>query len=139
MKHEVPVSQIMSTDLITITLKNTLNDAQKLFKDHHIRHIPVLNDNELVGVLSYSDLLKISYAEVNDSEDAVDVIIFDMFTIEQVMTKTVLTVNKDASVRNVAEILSKQSFHSVPVTDDLNKLVGIVTTTDLLNYFIQNT
>ena len=70
MKQRVPVSQIMTKNLETLTTNQSLYEAESLFKKHGIRHIPVVEGKNIVGVLSYSDLLKISYADVNDGEDA---------------------------------------------------------------------
>ena len=58
-----------------------------------------------------------------------------MFTIEQVMAKNLISVKSSATIKEVSEILAKKEFHALPVIDD-NKLVGIVTTTDLINYLI---
>ena len=131
----IPVTQIMSKDLITLTLKNTLYEAEALFKKHKIRHLPVVDGNKLVGVLSYSDLLKISYADVTEGEEDVEAIVYDMFSIAQVMAKVPVTVTTDTSLKNVIEQLIQQTFHSLPVIEANGDLVGIVTTTDLLKYF----
>ena len=58
------------------------------------------------------------------------------FTIEQVMAKNLIKVTSKTTVKEVAEILSKKEFHAIPVVDN-NKLVGIVTTTDLINYLLE--
>lgn len=137
MKQRVPVSQIMTKNLETLTTNQSLYEAESLFKKHGIRHIPVVEGKNIVGVLSYSDLLKISYADVTDGEDAVETVVYDMFTIPQVMAKVPLTVTADTTVKEVVEILAKQTFHSLPVVENVNELVGIVTTTDLLNYFLE--
>ena len=80
---------------------------------------------------------EISYVDVNDGEDAVETVVYDMFTIPKVMAKVPLTVTADTTVKEVVEILAKQTFHSLPVVENGNELVGIVTTTDLLNYFLE--
>lgn len=136
MKQRVPIDQLMAKDLVTLSPVDTLYDAERLFKKHDIRHIPIVEGEKLIGILSYSDLLKISYADVNDSEDGVDSVVYDMFTIPQVMAKVLVTAKPSNTIKEVTEILSKQSFHSIPVVDG-EKLVGIVTTTDLLNYFLE--
>ncbi|HNQ26688.1 MAG TPA: CBS domain-containing protein [Aquaticitalea sp.] len=136
MKQRVPVSQIMSTDLVVLNPIQTLYDAEKLFKKHGIRHIPVVDGNKLVGVLSYSDLLKISYADVTETEEEVEAIVYDMFTIPQVMAKVLVTAHPETTIKEVIEILAKHTFHSLPIVDG-EKLVGIVTTTDLLKYFLE--
>lgn len=136
MKQRVPVTQIMSKDLVTLNPTQSLYDAEKLFNKHSIRHIPVVEGERIVGVISRSDLLRISFADLNENEETVDSVVYDMYTIPQVMTRVPVSVESDATVKEVAEILAKQSFHSIPVVDN-GKLVGIVTTTDLINYLLE--
>ncbi len=136
MKQRVPVTQIMSKDLVTLNPTQSLYDAEKLFNKHSIRHIPVVEGERIVGVISRSDLLRISFADLNENEETVDSVVYDMYTIPQVMTRIPVSVESDATVKEVAEILAKQSFHSIPVVDN-GKLVGIVTTTDLINYLLE--
>lgn len=80
MKQRVPISQIMTKELITLTPKDSLYDAEKLFIKHNIRHLPIVEGQKLVGVVSYSDLLKISYADVTE-EDDIETVVYDMYTI----------------------------------------------------------
>jgi len=88
-------------------------------------------------MLSYTDLLRISFADaVDEEEETVDAVVYNMFTIGQVMAKNLISVSSNASIKEVAEILAKKEFHAIPVVDH-QKLVGIVTTTDLINYLIE--
>lgn len=137
MKLDVTVAQIMSENLKTLTTKQTLYEAELMFKKYGIRHIPVVDQDKLVGVLSYSDLLKISYADVTEGEEDVESVVYDMFSISQVMAKVLVTVTSETSIREVIKILAKQTFHSLPVVENSGELVGIVTTTDILNYFLE--
>ncbi|MDM1328562.1 CBS domain-containing protein [Myroides odoratimimus] len=138
MKQKVPVEEIMTKELITLTLSDSLYDAERLFKKHKIRHIPIVKGDKLIGVLSYSDLIKISYIDVveDESEDMPSVV-YDLYSIEQLMVKVVVSALPTATVKEVTEILSKQSYHSIPIVDQLGHLKGIVTTTDLLKYFLK--
>lgn len=136
MKKRTPVSEIMSKNVITLNISDTLNTAETLFKENKIRHIPVVNGDAIIGMLSYTDLLRISYADaVDEDEETVETTVYNMFTIEQVMAKNLISVNSDTTIKEVAEILAEQEFHAVPVVDD-KKLTGIVTTTDLINYLL---
>jgi len=136
MKRRTPISVIMTKEVITLNSKDTLETAERLFKNKKIRHIPVVNGDAIIGMLSYTDLLRISFADaVFEEEDEVDTVVYNMFTIEQVMAKNLISVNSTITIKEVAELLSKKEFHAIPVVDN-NKLVGIVTTTDLINYLI---
>lgn len=137
MKKRVPVSHIMTNNLVLLNVNDTLEKAEELFKKHNIRHIPVVNNNEVEGILSYTDLLRISFADaVDEDEDHVDSIVYNMFSLKQVMVKNVTTVIASDAIYDVAKILATESFHALPVEEE-GKLVGIVTTTDLINYLLK--
>lgn len=136
MRRRTPVSEIMSKNIIALRRSDNLERAEILFKRHHIRHIPVVSSESIIGMLSYTDLLRISFADATDDENGVDTVVYNMFTIEQVMTKNLVSVSSDTTIREVAEILAKNEFHALPIVND-SLLVGIVTTTDLINYLLK--
>lgn len=136
MKAIVPVSTIMTKNVVKLNLNDDLTKAEALFKKYHIRHIPVVKGNVVLGMLSYTDLLRISFVDaVDDEAEVVDATVYNMFTVEQVMAKKLITVEPDTSIKETAEILSKNEFHALPVCQG-DLLVGIVTTTDLIKYLI---
>jgi len=137
MKKRTPVSTIMTKNVITLNHSDNLITAERLFKKHNIRHIPVVSGEELMGILSYTDLLRISFVDaIEDEENDVESIVYNMFTIEQVMAKNLITISSTTTIKEVAEILANKEFHALPIVDN-DKLAGIVTTTDLINYLIQ--
>ncbi len=137
MKKRTPVSEIMTKTVITLNHTDELETAEKLFKSKKIRHIPVVSGDAIKGMLSYTDLLRISFADaVDEEDDSVDTVVYNMFSIEQVMAKNLVSVPSTTTIKEVAEILATKEFHALPVVDD-DKLVGIVTTTDLINYLIE--
>lgn len=137
MKKRTPVSEIMTKNIIAVNRTDDLETAEKLFKQHHIRHIPVVSGDVIIGMLSYTDLLRISFADATGEDDSeVDTVVYNMFTLDQVMTKNIITVSSVTTIKEVAQLLSKNEFHALPVVDS-GKLVGIVTTTDLINYLIE--
>ncbi|MEQ3661718.1 MAG: CBS domain-containing protein [Flavobacterium sp.] len=136
MKQKVPVSTIMTKEVIKLNITDTLTKAESLFKKHHIRHIPVVNGNKIIGMLSYTDLLRISFADaIEDDEEEVDTTVYNMFSVEQVMAKNLTSIYPDAPIKDAAELLATREFHALPVVEG-NLLVGIVTTTDLIKYLI---
>lgn len=135
MKALIPVSDIMTKNVVALERNDNLTRAEQLFKRHNIRHMPVVHEDFIIGMLSYSDLLKISFADASIDNRDVDAIVYNMFSLEQVMTKDVITVNSETSIKEAAEILADREFHALPVVDNGN-LVGIITTTDLIKYLI---
>ena len=138
MKRLEPVSKIMTKKLVTLTINDDLYTAEKLFRKHHIRHIPIVNGEHIIGMLSLTDLERISFLDSYDRshEENVDNIIYQMLSIEQLMVKNPIKVNSNITIKSVAEILSKNEFHALPVVEN-DILVGIVTTTDLLLYLLK--
>lgn len=136
MKKRTPISSIMTKNLITLNFNDDLTTAEALFKNYKIRHIPVVSGDMIIGMLSHTDLMRVSYAEnIEEVELEVGTVVNSLFTIEQVMTKNVVTVSSTATVREVADILASREFHALPVVDN-EVLVGIVTTTDLIQYLL---
>ena len=75
---------------------------------------------------------EITGADLTDVETTV----YNMFTISQVMAKKLKSVSSGTTIKEVAEILSENEFHALPVLENDN-LVGIVTTTDLIKYLLE--
>jgi CBS domain-containing membrane protein len=115
MKSNVPVSSIMTKNVIKLCLSDDLTKAEGLFKKNHIRHIPVVTGNTIVGMLSYTDLLRISFADAVFDGEEVDVTVYNMFTVEQVMAKNLVVVTPETTIKEVAKILSVKEFHALPV------------------------
>jgi len=137
MKEQTLVSAVMTKNVITLNSADNLETAERLFKKHRIRHIPVVSGEKIIGMLSYTDLLRISFADaVDDEDESVETMVYNMFTIEQVMAKNLISVPSSATIEHVAEILSEREFHAIPVVDN-GKLIGIVTTTDLINFLLE--
>jgi CBS domain-containing protein len=127
----------MTTPVITLKKQDNLETAEHLFKFHHIRHIPVVDGEVIIGMLSYTDLLRLSFGDIElNDEEMSDVMVYSMFSIEQVMNRNIVTVTSSNSIKEVAEVLASKEFHALPVVDN-NRLVGIVTTTDLIKYLLK--
>lgn len=135
MKKREAITSIMTKNVVTLNTTDTLYQAESLFKEHTIRHIPVVSGSKIIGMLSYTDLLRISFADAMDDEDNVDTTVYNMFTIEQVMAKNLETLDASATIKDAAEILAKKEFHALPVVEN-GDLAGIVTTTDLIKYLL---
>ena len=104
----------MSNDIITINKTQSIREVSDIIKDKNIRHVPVVSGEKVIGMLSKVDLQKISFVNTVDG-DELTTALYDGLNIEQVMTKDVKVVQKDDTIYDVATILSKNEFHSLPV------------------------
>ena len=138
MIRKAPISMIMTAPVITLKKSDSLEKAENLFKKHHIRHIPVVEKNSVVGMLSYTDLLRLSFADYtnNSIEGDTDALVYNMFTIRQIMKRNIFTISPSNSIKDVAEVFATKEFHALPIVEN-NKLIGIVTTTDLIKYLLK--
>ncbi len=136
MKKDEPISSIMTRELITLTLKDSLYSAEKRMKVNHIRHMPVVDGDQLIGLVSLSDLQRVRIIDAYSKEGTEDTPLYNMLSIRDLMIKNPLTASPKTTILEVSKLLASKEFHSLPVVED-GKLVGIITTTDLLHYFIE--
>ena len=135
MKKREHVSTIMTSDPITVNLTNDVKDVAKIFEEKNIRHIPVVSGNELLGMISKNDIERISFVTGNQDSKA-NTQIYDSLKIEQIMTKQLDTVKADDEIRAAAKLLANGNYHALPVMGS-ESLEGIVTSTDVINYLLE--
>jgi CBS domain-containing protein len=135
-KQNEPVYKIMSSDLKTVHIAQKLSEARKVLADGAFEHLPVVSGDKLVGLLSSTDLMRLTYDAGNTDARSIDAVLDNQFTLEGVMTKNIQTIKRTDTVRYAAELLVKGTHHSLPVVEDDGKLIGIVTSTDLIRYLL---
>lgn len=135
MKQRVPVSQIMAKAVIAVPPTKKVSEVKELFNEYGIRHIPVVEGDKLIGLVSKTDVQKLGYG-IGESRPEELNAIYDNHKLTDVMVKTPITVAANTNIKDVAEILSQQSFHSLPVIEN-EELVGMVTSTDLIKYLLE--
>ncbi len=127
----------MSTSVISIHHGEPVSQARKIMVESGVHHLPVVSGDALKGIISWSDLLRISFGDAFGADErAVDATLDHTFTLEQVMSADVITVTPQTTVHEAAEILCKGDFHCLPVVEG-GKLVGMVTSSDLLKYLAE--
>ena len=134
MKHREPVSHIMSTELQTVHRKQNLLEVADIFEQNSIRHLPVMNGEAVIGIISRTDVMRVSYGISKVDADHYKNFL-QQLEVNEVMTPSPMTVNAKTSIKEVGEILHKHRFSALPVMDE-GKLVGIVTTTDMIGYLL---
>jgi CBS domain-containing protein len=137
MKKREKVSAIMTKEVLTININNSLREVNDIFLKNKIRHLPVVAGEKLIGILSHTDILRISFGNTfGEDQGGSDEAIFDMLSINQVMKHSPITVSANDTLRSAAELLADKEFHALPVVE-ADKLVGIITTTDIIKYFVE--
>lgn len=136
MKKRTPVSEIMTKSVISVNKdNNNLRDVKNIFHKEGIRHLPVNDGKKIIGIISKNDLMRLSFGSMFDNQENADEAVLDMLSIDQVMTHNPTTVDSSTEIRDVAQILIEGGFHSLPIVDE-GDTVGIVTSTDIMKYFL---
>lgn len=136
MKIQTPITEIMTTQLISIQENNTLTDVITLMRKHNIRHIPVLWGEQLIGMISSTDINRISFGALFEHEEKSEDTFTGMLQVKEVMNSNVKVAEATQTIEEVAQIFTTGKFHSLPVVYK-GKLVGIVSTTDIILYFLK--
>ena len=135
MKKNDSISKIMTTNIITVHQGQKLSDVRHIIVDSNIHHVPVVDGKKLVGLISFTDFMKLNIVISGADERTIDSIVDQQFTIQDIMTTELTTVKNTNSVRQASKILAESNFHSLPVINEQEEIVGIVTMTDLIQYF----
>jgi CBS domain-containing protein len=128
------VRAVMQTDVLTVDVAEPLSAVRRLLDDHAFHHVPVLDGERLVGIVSALDLARASLDRWVDDQATNDAWL-DRTAIRDVMTPVPRVLHPDDSVRQAASVLGDGSFHALPVVDARHHLVGILTSTDLVRLF----
>ncbi|MCM0665396.1 CBS domain-containing protein [Flavobacterium tyrosinilyticum] len=136
MKKREPISHIMTKTVVTANEKDDLKKVVEKLKAHAIRHIPIVKGKEVVGIISRTDINRLTFGALFEGQENADEAILEMLTISQVMTSKPKTVSSDTIIRDLAEIFVKEDFHALPVVDN-GELKGIITTTDVMKYLLE--
>lgn len=122
----------MTAHITTLDQEAKLLDAVLLLRSSGFRHLPVVKDNKLVGLLSDRDVQRAApsmFGEVSPEEYNR---IFETTPVARVMARDPVTVTQDTPLRDAVEIMHRDKYGALPVVEGDKKLVGILTTTDLL-------
>lgn len=129
------IQDIMSSDVVTVTPGTALMEIRKLLHQRGFHHLLVVEDEKLQGVISDRDVLRaLSPFLDTRSETARDVRTLTK-DARDIMRDDPITVAPDANIEDAAQVLLENSISSLPVVDDTGKLLGIVTTKDLLEHY----
>jgi len=133
---EMQIRDYMNPSPITVTPETSVADARDLLRQHGIRHLLVVEDERLVGIITDRDIrlvlpspaTSLSVWEIN--------YLLAKLTVEEVMTRSVITIGPDRRIAEAVRLLLEHKIGALPVTAG-GRVVGIITETNLLRAFAQ--
>lgn len=126
------VRAIMSAPAITVDCTDTIAFAEELMNVERIRHLPVVDGDVLLGIVSHRDILAASMSTLTDPDEEEDLEHKRKFDVTRVMHGSVETVTPDTPAAQAANTLLAQKLGCVLVVDERHRLVGIVTSSDFV-------
>lgn len=128
------VADLMQREVVTLEPTEPLELAEDIMRLGRIRHFPVVSrDGVLVGVISQRDLYRAGLCSLLE-QDAAEISARRAVDVREVMTADVVTIGQEASARRAVAILLERNIGCLPVVDDTQRLVGIITETDCLRH-----
>lgn len=133
------VREIMTDTVIQVQVDTKLSEVVEIMASKKIRHLPVAKGNQLIGIVSRTDINRLTFGALMENQSSADEAILEMLSLEQVMSGNLRVVKDTDTIKTVAEIFASEEFHALPVVDanDEWQCVGIVTTTDIIKHLLQ--
>lgn len=136
MFDNVLVKDWMTSPVISTSPKEAISSAHQTMKEYGVRRLPVLEDDRLVGIVTIGDVREAS------PSDATTLSIWELnylwaqLTVEKIMTRKVLTVHPETPILDAAELMLNQKVSGLPVVDDQNRVVGMITESDIFRMLV---
>ncbi|SCG86617.1 CBS domain-containing protein [Methanobacterium congolense] len=127
----------MKQDLVTISPTDRLVHARRCIIDKEIGRLPVVEENELVGIITAKDIAKAVTSFRKVVPDKYKPARIRNLLVEDVMTQNVKTIAQDETVDDLSKLMLQENFSGVPVRGPENQLAGIITKTDLLEFIVE--
>lgn len=133
------VRDVMSEKVLYINTDHTFTQISRMFVELKIHHLPVIGkENELLGMVSANDVLKAYTNLLPGLPDTEEATINQRVSIYDLMTPApLLTVHADAPIHEAAAIMAKNRVHALPILDEQDQVMGIISGHDIVRYCAQ--
>lgn len=119
------VKNWMKADPVTIERTKLIQEADELMKEHSIRHLPVVDGDQLVGFITQTDLRQYFFPSMVED-----------IPVHDIMTVNPITINANSSIDQAARLIHDYKIGGLPVMDK-KMLVGVITASDIVSGFIE--
>jgi CBS domain-containing protein len=134
---KVSVRDFMAKHPQVLGLNDTLDLAEDIMTMGRIRHLPILNEGELVGIISQRDMFRSAAVTALGFAADTQKALVKTIRIKEIMTEKVVAISPDATVKEAAGIMIDKKIGCLPVVEGM-KLIGIITETDILRYVVEH-
>ena len=132
------VEKIMSTPVVTVEMDDSLKVIKGIFDNTHFHHLIVIDSGKVFGVISDRDLLKALSPNIGTAAETTRDTATLNKSAHQIMTRKPVTLELNASVYDAVEIFNNHNISCIPVVDDEDKPLGIISWRDILKEIESN-
>ena len=129
------VKELMVEDVATLDINEELSLADDIMKLGRIRHMPVVDDGVLAGIISQRDLYKASLASAMGFGEKAKRDFLKSLKVKEIMITDVITISPEADIKEAGKIMLDKKIGCLPVVEG-SKLAGLITETDILRHYI---
>jgi CBS domain-containing protein len=136
MLEDVFVKDWMTSPVLTVRASVSISEAHKLMKEHGVRRLVVVDDQKVVGIITIGDVREASPSDASTLSIWELNYLWAQLTVDNVMTSRVLTITPDTSINKAAQLMLDKKVSGLPVLDEHNHLVGIITESDIFRMIV---
>jgi CBS domain-containing protein len=140
MEASTRIKDIMTKDVITVNPNDTIAVVRERITQNQIHHMPVVDNHKVIGMISMNDIHKMEHhftAFNNPEAEASNRQLFSTMLAKEIMTTPVVKVRDTEPVSIAVDLLLENMFHALPVVNDKDILVGMITTFDLIRHSLE--
>lgn len=137
MFENTQVQHCMTHPAMTVAPSMSIRVAHQIMRDYHVRHLPVVEDNHLVGILSSGDIRRAMPSSATSLSVWEIHALWDRVTVAATMSRHLITVKPETPLLEAIRMMYDHRFNSLPVVDSDDQLVGILTEVDIFLLLLQ--
>lgn len=130
------VKNWMSKEIVTVDADDSMQNAIYILQEQNIKMLPVMDGENLVGIITDRDLKKASPSDATTLDMHELLFLISKIKVRDLMKKPVYTARPDDTVEEAAALLLEKKISGLPVLDENNRLVGIITRSDIFRVLL---
>jgi CBS domain-containing protein len=138
MLDNVMVREWMTSPVLSVSPLTSISSAHQIMKENGIRRLPVVENDQLVGIVTIGDVREASPSEATTLSIWELNYLWARLTVEKVMTREVITVKPEDLIIDAAELMLEHKIGGLPVVSSKGKLVGILTESDIFRMLVKS-